>query len=282
MPVFEKTVLQVLSLLPKSAVSRAVGAAVRAPAPAPIHQAVIHAYAAAFGVDVSEAELPLAEYATLEDFFTRRLRPGARPVAAGDALVTSPVDARVATAGVAVAGRLVQAKGQDYTLSALLNDPLDGRQFEGGAYLTLYLSPRDYHRIHAPLDGEIEGYSYIPGDLFPVNSLGVRYVPGLFCSNERLVTFLKTAAGRVAVVKVGAMNVGRIRACYDDVVTNAGRGASRRRYDRPIPIRKGEELGVFELGSTVVLVFEPGRVTLEPAAAEGARVRMGQVLARVG
>jgi phosphatidylserine decarboxylase len=202
-------------------------------------------------------------------------------VAGGERIVVSPVDARVAGSGVAEEGRLLQAKGIDYSLSALLNDPIDGRAFEGGAWLTLYLAPKDYHRIHAPLDAEIEGYSYIPGTLWPVNAAGTRLVKGLFCANERLVTFLRTAAGRVAVVKVGAMCVGRIRACYDDVVTNAGRGASRRRYERTVPVKKGEELAVFELGSTVILLFEPGRVALEPSLVEGARVRMGQAIAQV-
>jgi phosphatidylserine decarboxylase len=194
--------------------------------------------------------------------------------------VVSPVDARVASAGCSLEGRLVQAKGRDYTLAALLNDPVDGRRFEGGCYATLYLSPRDYHRIHSPLDGEIEGYSYIPGVLFPVNAPAVRSVPNLFCVNERLVTFLATRLGKIAVVKVGATCVGRIRAAYDDVVTNSGRKAERRRYDRPIPIAKGAELGVFEMGSTVILLFEKGAVDLSSSLVEGARVRVGEEIAR--
>lgn len=277
----ELPLVKAMELLPRSALSRLAGDAARASAPARAHQLAMRAFAAAFGVAVDEAELPVDEYATFEEFFTRRLRPGLRPVAEGEQVVVSPVDALVAKVGAAEGGCLVQAKGLDYTVAALLNDPADGRAFEGGPYVTLYLAPRDYHRIHAPLSGSVEGYSYVPGELWPVNRLGVRHVPGLFCTNERLVSFLATRAGRVAVVKVGAMCVGRVRASYDDVVTHSGRGASRRRYDRPVPIKKGEELGVFELGSTVILLFEPGRVAFDPSLREGGRVRMGERIAQV-
>ena len=277
----DRAFISVLSLTPKSTLSRLLGELTRAQGSPLLHQLALRAFVRAYGVDLSEAELPLSEYATFAEFFTRRLRPGVRPVAGGEQIVVSPVDGRVAAFGVAEAGTLLQAKGCGYPLSSLLNDPIDGRQFAGGAYLTLYLAPNDYHRIHAPLGGEIEGYSYIPGRLFPVNAAAVRWVPQLFCTNERLVSYLKTAAGRVAVVKVGALNVGRIRAAYDDIVTNARRGAARRRYEKPVPVKKGEELGVFELGSTVILLFEPGKVTLEGSLREGEKVRMGQPIARV-
>jgi phosphatidylserine decarboxylase len=235
-------------------------------------------FARGFAVDVDEAEQPLAGYRTFEEFFTRRLKAGARPVAGGERAAVSPVDAVVAAVGLSEGGSLVQCKGRDYTLAALLDDLGDARLFAGGAYLTLYLAPRDYHRIHAPLAGAIDGYRYIPGHLFPVNGMAVRAVPNLFCVNERLITFLSTPLGRVAVVKVGATCVGRIRAAYDDVVTNAGRGPKRWRYAQPIPIEKGAELGVFEMGSTVILLFEPGRIRLG-SGLWGARVRMGQAIA---
>ncbi len=276
----DKAILTLLKLLPKAALSRAVGAATRAPVPAPLHQAAARAFAKSYGIDVNEAELPLTGYPTFGDFFTRKLKPGLRPIAEGDQVVVSPVDARVAAFGQSAEGRLVQAKGRDYTLAALLDDPIDGRAFEGGAYVTLYLAPRDYHRIHAPLDGEIQGYSYIPGVLFPVNAPSVRTVPNLFCVNERLVTFLATKLGRVAVIKVGATCVGKIRAAYDDVVTNSGRQAERRAYPISIPVKKGAELGVFEMGSTVILLFEKGKVTLSSALAEGHKVRMGEAIAQ--
>jgi phosphatidylserine decarboxylase len=175
---------------------------------------------------------------------------------------------------------MLQAKGRDYSVAALLDDPMEARAFEGGPYVTLYLSPRDYHRIHAPVSGGIEGYAYIPGKLFPVNPPSVRTVPNLFCVNERLVTYLRSPVGRVAVVKVGATCVGRIRAAYDDIATRRGGGPSSLRYPAPIEVEKGGELGVFETGSTVILLFEPGRVELGAGLVEGATVRMGEPIAQ--
>src|SRR5690606_24713269 len=153
-------------------------------------------------------------------------------------------------------------------------------RFSGGAYATLYLSPRDYHRIHAPLGGHIVGYSHLPGTLWPVNRPSVRSVPELFAVNERLITYLDTPVGEVAVVAVGATCVGRIRALYDDVVTNEKKPARHHRYETPIPVQKGDEIAVFEMGSTVILVFEPGRVDLDPRLVPGAVVRVGERIGR--
>ncbi len=275
---FQAAVLAALQLLPKAALSRAVGRLTVLPAPASAHQTAMRLFAKVFSVDVAEAERTFGGYRTFEEFFTRRLRAGARQVAPGERVVASPVDGVVAAAGESRGGQLVQCKGREYSLAALLDDGAAAKAFEGGAYATLYLSPRDYHRIHAPLSGAIDGYQYIPGRLFPVNGVAVKAVPNLFCVNERLVTFLSTPVGQVAVVKVGATCVGRIRAAYDDVVTNAGLGPKRWRYAQPIPIEKGAELGVFEMGSTVILLFQPGRVRLS-SGLEGARVRMGQIIA---
>jgi phosphatidylserine decarboxylase len=276
----ERVLSTFLTLLPKAALSRAMGIAARSPLPAAAHQTAARLFARGFDVDLQEAELPLSAYSSFQDFFTRRLKPGARPIAAGANEIVSPVDAMVCATGRTAGGSL-QAKGRGYSVAALLGDPLDARPFEEGECITLYLSPRDYHRIHAPLDGQIEGYSYIPGKLFPVFTASVRAIPNLFCVNERLITFLSTAAGRVAVVKVGATCVGRIRASYDDVVGHSGRGPTRRRYDRILPIAKGEEIGVFELGSTVIVLFEPGKVSLDPSLAPGTKVKMGQAIGRI-
>jgi phosphatidylserine decarboxylase len=194
-------------------------------------------------------------------------------------VVVSPVDGVVSETGLAVGGKLVQAKGIDYTAAALLADPDLARRLEGGAYATLYLSPKDYHRIHSPLGGRITGWRYVPGQLWPVNPASVRTVPGLFSVNERLVTVLETPVGACAVVAVGATVVGRVRAFYDPSVphTNlAGAAAQRRDYETPIPVGKGQELGAFEMGSTVILLFEPGRVRLDPRLVPGARVRVGE------
>jgi phosphatidylserine decarboxylase len=265
-----------LRLLPKNSVSRLVGRVTRLEGGKTAHQLAIRAFCRQYGVAVDEAELPLSDYPTFASFFTRRLRPGARPIAGGDDVPVSPVDGAVSHAGIASAGRLVQAKGKDYTLEKLLADPAEAARFEGGAYATIYLSPRDYHRIHTPLGGTIVGYAHVPGALWPVNRPSVRNVPELFAVNERLITYLETPVGRVAVVAVGATCVGRIRALYDDVVTNERRPVLRHHYETPIPISKGEELAVFEMGSTVILLFEPGRVALDPRLVPGAVVRVGE------
>jgi phosphatidylserine decarboxylase len=267
-----------LRLLPKNAASRAAGALTRWRAPAPVRLAAMRAFARRYGIDLTECD-DLRSYGTFGEFFARPLRPGLRPVAPGDEVVVSPVDGAVSEAGLAARGRLVQAKGVDYALGALLGDVELARALEGGAWATLYLSPRDYHRIHFPLGGSILGWRYLPGRLWPVNPASVRAIPGLFTVNERLVTVLATPLGRCAVVAVGATVVGRVRASYDPAVppTNL-RGArpAARDYDPSLPVAKGAELGAFEMGSTVILVFEPARVALRLAA--GDRVRVGQAI----
>jgi len=271
-----------LRLLPKNTLSRAVGAACRASAPRSMVRAAIRAFAKKYGVDESEAERPIEEYPTFTEFFTRRLKPGARPIAPGEGLPVSPVDGTVGELGEIVDSRLYQAKGKHYTLAELIGGPEaeeDARQLAGGSFCTIYLAPYNYHRIHAPLGGSITRYVNMPGQLWPVNPIGLRNVDKLFCVNERLTTFLATARGPCGVVAVGATNVGRIRALYDDVVTNARRTRQpvRVTYQKPIPIVKGGELAVFEMGSTVVVLFAPG-VKLADRLQPGARIRLGEPL----
>jgi phosphatidylserine decarboxylase len=184
--------------------------------------------------------------------------------------------------GDIVEGRLLQAKGKHYTLAGLFGGPRaeqDAQRFSGGSFVAIYLAPCDYHRIHAPLGGSITGYINVPGTLWPVNPIGVRNVEQLFCVNERLTTFLDTPRGPCAVVAVGAMNVGRIRAVYDDVVTNARRtrAVQRKEYEKPIPVAKGSELAIFEMGSTVVVVFGPG-VKLAGDVVPGRAIKLGERL----
>jgi phosphatidylserine decarboxylase len=271
-----------LRLLPKNTLSRAVGAACRASAPKPVVRAVIRAFARKYGVDASEAERPIEEYPTFTEFFTRRLKPGARPIAPGDLLPVSPVDGTIGELGDIVDGRALQAKGKHYTLAELIGGPdadADAAQFAGGTFCTIYLAPYNYHRIHAPLGGEITGYVNMPGQLWPVNPIGVRNVEKLFCVNERLTTFLKTARGACAVVAVGATNVGRIRAVYDDVVTNARRTRkpARRIYEKSVRVEKGSEIAIFEMGSTVVVLFAPG-VKLAARLQPGQSIKLGEAL----
>jgi phosphatidylserine decarboxylase len=268
-----------LRLVPKNTVSRLAGALTRWRAPAPVRLAAMKGFAARYGIDLSECP-DLDVYRTFGEFFARPLRPGLRPVASGDAVVVSPVDGAVSETGVTTAGRLVQAKGIDYSAAALLGDEALARRLEGGAYATVYLSPRDYHRIHFPASGKITGYRYVPGKLWPVNAASVRNVPGLFSVNERLVTVMETPVGACAVVAVGATVVGRVRAFYDPTVpfTNQGAPFQVRDYESPLPVEKGQELGAFEMGSTVILLFEPGKVRLDVRLVPGARVRVGEAI----
>ncbi|MHB8419447.1 MAG: archaetidylserine decarboxylase [Myxococcales bacterium] len=275
----DRALLAALRAVPRHALSRAVGEAASWAQPAPLARLAVRGFAHRYRIDLAEAERPLSGYRTVRELFTRRLRGGARPVAAGDTVPVSPADGRIYQAGLAEAGRLVQAKGIDYTLAGLLADGRAAAAFQEGAYFAVYLSPHDYHRVHAPLGGEVTGYAYVPGELWPVNPASVATVPGLFARNERLVTYLATPVGRCAVVMVGATVVGLLRAAFDLEAT-AGRRARRVDYQRPRPIEKGAELGVFDMGSTVICCFEPGRVALDPALVPGAPVRVGGAVGR--
>src|SRR2546421_2777914 len=191
-----------LRLLPKNTLSRALGALLRAPLPRPLHRAIIRRFVKAYGVDASESERDVLSYPTFAEFFTRRLKPGLRPIAPGEGVPVSPVDGTLGELGPIDGDTLVQAKGRTYSVARLLGGPEaedDAAQFDGGAFVTIYLAPYNYHRIHAPLGGLIEGYTYVPGKLWPVNAVGVRNVERLFCINERLTTWLRAPRGVVAV-----------------------------------------------------------------------------------
>jgi phosphatidylserine decarboxylase len=269
--------MTLVRLLPRAALSRAVGAATRARAPASMHRAAMRRFARAYRVELEEAERPLEAYQTFSDFFSRGLKVGARPVDAGERVVVSPVDGTVSEAGLILKGQCVQAKGLAFPVPELLGDAEAAKPFaDGGSFATLYLSPRDYHRVHAPLGGRIIGWRYLPGELWPVNPASVRSVPGLFSLNERLVTWLETPAGRCAVVMVGATCVGRIRASYDDVLAQAGQPPAARTFASQLPVAKGDELGRFEMGSTVILLFSADRVRWDGTLRPEAKVTMGR------
>ncbi|WP_368355493.1 MULTISPECIES: archaetidylserine decarboxylase [Comamonadaceae] len=241
--------------------------------------AAIRRFVARYKVDMSEAENPdIASYATFNDFFTRALRPGARPIA--DAPAVCPVDGAVSQFGRIDRDQIFQAKGHRYSTTALLGgDAQEAARFADGSFATIYLSPRDYHRIHMPCDGRLRRMIYVPGSLFSVNPLTARGVPGLFARNERVVCLFDTPLGSMALVLVGATIVGSMATVWHGTV-NPPRTAGLRQWtyeDGPeVLLRKGEEMGRFMLGSTVVLLFEPGALrfadTWEPARA----VRLGE------
>ncbi len=277
----ERLFVNLLRWAPKNAFSRLVGACARLTLPRRLRRPVYSAFARRAGADLSEAELPLEEYPSLDAFFTRRLRPGIREIASDPDLIISPCDGTVAELGAATAGRMIQAKGHDYKLAALLGDAEAAAKFEGGNYVTIYLAPKNYHRVHFPAEGHVTGFQHIPGAAFPVNAVAVKHIGGLFTKNERLVTYLDSPAGEVAVVMVAATGVGHITVSYDAVETHApgrGRPGARVRFAAPRPVSKGEDLGAFHLGSTVILVFEPNRVVLEPLE-RGQAIVLGQPLA---
>lgn len=217
-------------------------------------------FAAVYKIPVEEAEKRLDEYGSLNEFFTRRLKPGRRPIDDSAQAIVSPVDALITACGTIEDGLLLQIKGQDYTLDELLNGSPRASQYRHGYYWVLYLSPTDYHRIHSPCEGDIVESEHIPGRVYPVNDFGLKHMKRVLSRNERLVTYIRHSIGEVAVVKVGALNVSSIR------------------YVEPLPkqLDRGGELAYFEFGSTVVLLTEDG--TLEPRAnlKVGDKVRMGE------
>ena len=253
---------------------------------------VLSTFARTVGIDLSEVELPLDEYRSIGEFFVRRLRSGAREWPEREDVLASPVDGVVGRFGKIRDGRALQAKGRDYSVDELLGGEGAGERYLGGLYLTIYLSPRHYHRIHAPCGGRIALARHVPGALLPVNVAAVTSIPDLFARNERLVCWIDGPLGRVAVAAVGAYNVGRIGASFEALRRERGeradaspwrtnvRGApgETRRYDPPIPVRQGDEIMAFHLGSTVVLLIEPERGSWGESVAAGAEVRAGSVL----
>ena len=273
-------------MVPKRAVSGAISWGVSLGIPAPLRTLMLSRFARIYGIDVTEAEKPISEYAGFDEFFTRKLRPGARPIDELPGRVISPADGTIVECGLAAAGKLLQAKGSQFDLASLLDDAQAAQRLEGGAYLITYLSPKDYHRVHSPVGGRVVGWRHVPGALFSVGAASIRREPELFVRNERFITLIEMdGGGLVAVVMVAAVGVGHVTVSYDpEVATHRPeffRAALRhRQYDDPKPIRRGEELGIFHLGSTTIVVFEPGRVELDALAA-GASVKMGVGIGRV-
>ena len=288
-PATWRALLALLRRLPQGALSRGLGRIADTPLPRALRRPVLRAFARAFGIDMEEAELPLEEYGSINAFFVRRLRPGVRSWPADPTVFTSPVDGFVGQAGRIRGGRMLQAKGRDYSAADLLGDADAAARYDGGVFVTLYLSPRHYHRIHAPCAGTIPRATHVPGALLPVNAAAVSHVDNLFPRNERLICYLDGDLGRVAVVAVGAYNVGRISAAFDREwtggtarawITNRGRaGAAETREYAPAPrVARGDEIMAFHLGSTVVLLVEPGRLELLPGAAPGIETHVGGAL----
>ena len=276
-----RTFVWMQHVLPQHGVSRSVlwAAGIRSPW---FKNALIRGFLKLFPVDMSEAvEIDPLCYATFNEFFTRALRPGIRPIAGAPDQIACPVDGRVSECGTIDGDSLLQAKGRRYTLPDLLAGQAWAARFAGGSFATIYLAPFDYHRIHMPLAARLLDTVYVPGRLFSVNEVSARLVPRLFARNERVLTLFESEFGAFALVLVGALNVGSIATVWAGDITPAARRAVTRIPASGVELAKGAELGRFNMGSTVILLFEAGRAAWRPDLSAGSIVRLGQPLGRL-
>lgn len=283
-PAIDKAKLRALEWLPKNLVSRAFGLISEVDLPPGARQVVNTTFAQLVGVNLSEAEHNPGAYKSLNAFFTRRLKPNARPIATNDPdAMVSPVDGRLTQFGPIVKDTMIQAKGKVYNLVELLDSAVEAEAFRRGHYATIYLSPKDYHRIHSPAQGVLEKVAYIPGHLWPVNPLSVNNIERLFAINERLITYLgKTNMERVAVIKVGATCVGRIGLSFDEFESNQGfRRRRDMRFPEAAPLDHGSELAVFNLGSTVILLIANPDFSFRDDLIDGQMLKMGELLGQL-
>ncbi|MEJ5895891.1 archaetidylserine decarboxylase [Aquabacterium sp. G14] len=270
-------------VLPKQALTAlaGVGASARGGA---LTTRFIRWFVGRYGVNMAEAANPdIAAYPTFNEFFSRPLKPGARPLS--DADLISPVDGAISQFGPIRRDQIFQAKGHDYSTTTLVGgDAQLAQRFEDGHFATLYLSPKDYHRIHMPCDGRLTRMIYVPGDLFSVNPATARGVPGLFARNERVVCVFESEQGPFVLTLVGATIVGSMATVWHGVV-NPPRSKQVREWrydDQQIVLKKGEEMGRFLLGSTVVMLFPKGDLRFNPAWAPAGAIRMGEAMAQRG
>jgi len=270
-------------LLPKQALTE-FGSHIASMRGGAVTTRIIRWFVGKYGVNMAEAANPdIGSYPTFNEFFTRALKPGARPLAAAD--LVCPVDGAISQFGAIEGDRIFQAKGHHYSTTALVGgDRALAAQFEGGSFATIYLSPRDYHRIHMPTGGRLQRMIYVPGELFSVNPATARGVPGLFARNERVVCVFESERGPFVLVLVGATIVGSMATVWHGVV-NPPRTKEVREWrytddgQPPVELAQGDEMGRFLLGSTVVMLFPKGPCHFNPDWAPGAAVRLGEMMA---
>ncbi|KAF0806137.1 phosphatidylserine decarboxylase [Alcanivorax sp. S71-1-4] len=271
-------------LVPQHLLSRLVGWCARSEIPW-IKTTFINQFSNRFDIDLSEAVIEDPDqFPSFNAFFTRALKDGARPIAPEADDIACPADGTISQLGKLRGSDVLQAKGQYYSVYELLGgDSALASEFSNGHFATVYLSPRDYHRVHMPVTGTLREMIYVPGKLFSVNAVTTRQVPRLFARNERAVCIFDTEQGPVAVILVGAMIVAGIETVFAGQVTPQPTEITRTRYDRvePIVIEKGAELGRFMLGSTVVMLFPEGACQWEAGLGAETPVRMGQPLGKV-
>ncbi|OOZ34147.1 archaetidylserine decarboxylase [Solemya velesiana gill symbiont] len=255
---------------------------------APFKDRMIKAAIRIYDIDMRIAEEPNpARYPSFNAFFTRALKTDARPLADGEKTILCPVDGAVSQAGEIEDGRIFQAKGRDYTLDELLGgDAQMTRQFEDGSFATIYLSPRDYHRIHMPLGGKLTTMSHVPGRLFSVSPSTTRTVPRLFSRNERVINLFETEAGPMAVIMVGAIFVASMDTVWAGTAAPSSRRISHWDYTgaspQPVELAKGDEMGRFNMGSTVILLFGKEAMRWSENLQAGSKVQMGEAIGSFG
>lgn len=267
-------------VLPQHAISRLAGKIASSEQPW-LRDRLIRRFVAAYGVDLSESVRGIGDFRSFNDFFTRELKPGARPLAEASRFILSPADGAVSQVGPISGGRIIQAKGRDYSVAELLCcGPEEAAQFEGGSFITIYLSPKDYHRVHMPAAGRLAATTYVPGDLFSVNTGTAAGVDRLFARNERLACRFDGPDGHFASVMVGAMIVAGIKPVWPHRFSGHASAPVREDFsDAALDLPAGAEMGRFYLGSTVVLLFEPGTVAWFDDLKAGDPLRMGQAIA---
>ena len=273
--------------IPQHGLTRLVGKLASAKAGG-LTTAIINWFIKQYKVNMDEAlHSDPKHFKTFNEFFVRELKEGMRPIAEGESVIVHPADARVSQFGPITDGQLIQAKGHNYSARELLGgDSSLADEFKDGEFATLYLSPSDYHRVHMPCDGTLRQMIYVPGDLFSVNPLTAENVPNLFARNERVVCIFDTEFGPMAQVLVGATIVGSIEQIWAGTITPP-RGNTVYKWDYPaegdkaVILKKGEEMGRFKLGSTVILLFPKGAVEWDSAYAAGTLTRLGEKLAEL-
>ena len=264
--------------IPQHRLSRLVFAAARVRTPW-FKNLLTLAFLKVFAVDMAEAiETDPYRYASFNEFFTRALQPDARPIDAGATAIASPVDGMVSECGAIDRDQLLQAKDRRYTLGDLLAQQEWAGSFAGGSFATIYLAPFNYHRVHMPVRGRLLDTVYVPGRLFSVNTATAQCVPRLFARNERVLTLFEGEFGPFAVVLVGALNVGSIATVWAGDITPAARRVVTHIPAADVILDKGAELGRFNMGSTVILLFQANRARWHPLLRAGSVVQLGQAL----
>lgn len=284
MSLFEKIFVTGQYALPHHALSRAMGRLTHCQTPF-VKNFLIRTIANTYRINVAEAEQPdLTAYACFNDFFTRPLKAGVRPIAEAADAVVSPADGFLSQAGRIEAGRIIQAKGMDYSVETLLgSEAARAAPFMGGEFATIYLSPRDYHRLHMPLAGALREMVHVPGRLFSVNDATARGVPNLFARNERVAALFDTEAGPMALILVGAIFVASIETVWHGEVTPpTARQIQTWTYPEAyVQLGRGAEMGRFNMGSTIIVLFGPDAVDWLPSLQPGQVMRMGEQIGQV-